>query len=170
MISRLLQFPPILQNVVLGTDPALWRVRSAAGGFALVEHACHLADLEEEGFALRIERLRNESNPFLPDFAGDRIAEERRYIARDVWPAVARYTAARVMNVGRLSGIHEPEWRRQGVQERIGAVTLEQLPDAMLGHDIAHANEIVALLRQLGAPLPAELTRLADLDPLARSA
>ena len=47
------------------------------GGFGPVEHCWHLADLEVEGFALRIARLVSEAEPALPDFDGGRIAEER---------------------------------------------------------------------------------------------
>jgi len=45
--------------------------------FSPVEQVWHLADLEREGFSVRIRRLRDEQAPRLPDFDGDRIARER---------------------------------------------------------------------------------------------
>src|SRR5262245_11660237 len=49
------------------------------GTFCPVEQVWHLADLEHEGFGSRIERLRTELNPHLPDFDGTKIARERNY-------------------------------------------------------------------------------------------
>src|SRR5687768_17495688 len=59
------------------------RLEAAAPGlndaFSPVEHCWHLADLEREGYAVRIRRLREEANPWLSDFKGARIARERNY-------------------------------------------------------------------------------------------
>jgi len=67
------------------------------GAFSPVEQVWHLADLEREGFGVRIRRLRDEQAPRLPDFDGDRIARERHYRSlslrrgtRGVWPSLAR--------------------------------------------------------------------------------
>jgi len=49
------------------------------GAFSPVEHCWHLADLEGEGYRVRIERLLHESEPSLLDFDGARLAEERHY-------------------------------------------------------------------------------------------
>jgi hypothetical protein len=51
----------------------------ATGIFSLVEHVWHLADLEREGYEVRIRRILTEDEPSLSDFEGERIARERRY-------------------------------------------------------------------------------------------
>jgi hypothetical protein len=69
--------PALLREVAAALDETARRRRPAGGGFAIVEHAWHLADLEREGYGARISRLLAETAPALPDFDGDRIARER---------------------------------------------------------------------------------------------
>src|SRR5207253_2562276 len=97
-LSSLSTFPAILEHIVSITPESLWRQRSRAGAFALVEHAWHVADLEEEAYAMRIERLLSEEAPSFADFAGNVVAIERRYLDQDLRPALARYVAAREAN------------------------------------------------------------------------
>ena len=168
LLVQLLESQEILRHAIESIPAHRMRTRSAAGGFAIVEHAWHLADLEEEGFAVRIRRIMAESNPQLPDFKGDVIARERRYIELAMAPALDRYAAVREANVERLRGAEH--WSRPAVQEHVGPVTLESVACSILQHDIAHANEIAGLTRELGLVVPAALVSLASLEPLARSA
>jgi hypothetical protein len=50
-----------------------------ADGFSPIEQCWHLADLEREGYAVRIRWLLTELEPALPDFDGERVAQERNY-------------------------------------------------------------------------------------------
>lgn len=166
-LDALGRFPDILQRVVDATPRELWRRRAANGEFALVENAHHLADLEEEGFGARIERLLSDREPFLPDFAGDVIAEQRRYLELDMQPALDRFRTARDGNRLRLLSVQPEEWSRTGTQEHVGVVTLSSIPHAMLSHDTAHARQIADLLRELGQAVPAELEAFANGEPPA---
>ena len=67
----------LLSRAAATLSPAEARRRPAAGGFSLVENVWHLADLEREGYAVRIRRILGETNPALLNFDGDRIARER---------------------------------------------------------------------------------------------
>jgi hypothetical protein len=156
-LDALGQFPDILQRVVNATPRDLWQRRGSDGGFALVENAHHLADLEEEGFGARIDRILEENEPFLPDFAGDEIAKERRYLELDIEPALERFRAAREANRLRLLTVQPEQWSRCGTQEHVGTITLTSLPHAMLSHDRTHARQIADLLRELNQPVPQEL-------------
>jgi hypothetical protein len=152
-------FPGILQPIVDGTPEALWRQRSRAGGFALVEQAWHLADLEVEAYAVRIERLLSEEHPSFADFAGDVVARERRYLDLDLRVGLARYVAARDANRERLRRVQPDQWQRGGTQEKVGEITLAGVAASMVEHDHAHANELVILLPELGIAVPEELAR-----------
>src|ERR1700692_4368102 len=79
VLDRLLAMPALLARAAAALVPEARRVRGPGGGSSLVEHACHLADLEREGFGTRITRLLSEPEPRLPDFDGDRVARERSY-------------------------------------------------------------------------------------------
>jgi DinB family protein len=162
------EFPAILASIVEVVPEPRRRMRASDGGFSLVEHVWHVADLEEEGFGVRIERLLSETDPHLPDFPGARIARERSYIAQPLAPALARFAAARARNLARLdSAAH---WSRRGTQEKVGPITLAGVLQSMVSHDVAHANELVTLLPEIGVAAPAELASFAARAPLARSA
>ncbi|HWS71975.1 MAG TPA: hypothetical protein VN605_07660, partial [Thermoanaerobaculia bacterium] len=66
-LDSLSKLPTLLQHVVLITPESLWRRRSSANVFALVEQAWHLADLECDAYAMRIERLLEEEDPSFGD-------------------------------------------------------------------------------------------------------
>jgi len=156
-VDRLQRFPALLREVAAALSDSSIRTRPEGGGFAMVEQAWHLADLEVEGYTLRIARLLQESDPAWQDFDGETVARERRYIELDLESALRRFTAARLVNVRRLRNVSEPEWNRSGMQEGVGRVTLTRVMQMMAEHDASHAREIAALLRQMGMDVPIEL-------------
>src|SRR5215213_3163427 len=58
------------------------RVKPGDNDFSILEHVCHLRDIEEKGYGARIEKILNEDAPFLPDIDGGRLAREREYQKR----------------------------------------------------------------------------------------
>jgi DinB superfamily len=115
--------------------------------FSPVEHCWHLADLEREGYAVRIRRLREEMDPLLPDFDGARIARERDYASRSLAAGIAAFRAARLENLSFLRAVTPEDWLRRGTQEGVGAISLCDVPAMMAEHDAAHRQEIAAWTR-----------------------
>jgi DinB superfamily len=150
LLARLADMPAFLAAAVARVGRRC-RERSATGGFSLLEHVWHLGDLEREGYAERITRLRRGERPHLADFEGDRIARERDYQGLDLADGLARFRAARTRNLEALRGLAESEWDLGGTQEGVGPVTLRDLPRMMREHDEGHRHEIEALLAELGA-------------------
>src|SRR5258705_1478135 len=118
------------------------------GGFAPVEQCWHLADLEREGFAVRIKRLLAEVDPILPDFDGDRAAVERQYKHRSLTEGIRAFREARAANLELFRSIAADDWSRSGAQEGVGRVALCDIPSIMAQHDTAHRAEIVAWFAQ----------------------
>jgi len=112
------------------------------GAFSPVEHCWHLADLEREGFAVRIRRLLAEPDPYLPDFDGGRAARERDYRSRSVAGGIEAFRRARAANVARLRSLGAAQWSRTGTQEGVGRVALCDIPHMMAEHDESHRVEI----------------------------
>jgi hypothetical protein len=133
----------------LAAAGAKLRIRARDGRFAMVEHLCHLADLESEGYGARIERLLTEEHPQWGDFDGERIAMERRYLEQDAENALQRFSDARAKNVARLRTTSDQDWERCGRQEGVGEVTLARVVAMMLEHDRGHAADIETLLKEL---------------------
>jgi hypothetical protein len=150
VLSRLAEMPGFLESAVARAGPR-FRQRPAAGGFSMLEQVWHLGDLEHEGYAERIARLRREDRPHLPDFDGDRIARERDYQSLDLADGLTRFGVARARNLAILRELAGDEWGRSGTQDHVGPVTLRSIPRMMREHDESHRREIVALLDELGA-------------------
>jgi DinB family protein len=125
------------------------RHRGTAGGFSLVEHVWHLADLEREAYAVRIRRLLTEDEPQLSNFDGDRVARERLYQRRDLAEGLLAFTLSRTRNLQRLREVSMDEWKRAGKQEGVGRVELSDVPRMMTEHDRMHGAEIADLVREI---------------------
>ena len=118
------------------------RLPGPGGTFSPVEQVWHLADLEREGFGVRIRRLRDEQAPRLPDFDGAGIARERHYRSLSLREGLAAFALARKANLATLQSLPGEAWARRGTQEGVGVVTLCDLPALLLQHDQAHRLEI----------------------------
>ena len=130
----------------LGVDEA---TRPGPDGlFSPVEQAWHLADLEREGFGVRIERLLREDDPRLPDFDGTAAATARNYRNLSLADGLASFAAARDENLRRLRAVPDAAWTRSGTQDGVGRVSLCDMPSFLRQHDLAHRDEIE---RWLGA-------------------
>lgn len=149
MIDDLATFPLTLKEAVAAAGSRV-RVRANDGRFAMVEHLCHLGDLEREGYGARIERLlSSEPEPQWDDFDGDAVARERNYLEQDSDAALQRFIDARAANVARLRAASEDDWQKRGTHQGTGEVTLRQLAEMMVKHDREHAADIAALLEEL---------------------
>lgn len=114
------------------------------GSFSPVEQCWHLADLEREGFGVRIRRLLTHEDPYLPDFDGARVARERDYRSRSLLAGIQAFREARAANLALLRSLAPAQWTRTGTQEGVGRVALGDLPRMMAEHDASHRAEIDA--------------------------
>jgi hypothetical protein len=147
LLSRLEHMPQFLHEVFAHLSATDVLLPGPDNSFSPVEHCWHLADLEQDGYAARISRLRRELNPFLPAFDGARVAEERRYKTLSLAAGLQAFRIARFANVAVLRSIGNEEWSRSGTQEGGGVVALCDIPSLMAGHDAAHRQEIHAWLQ-----------------------
>ena len=143
-LRRLAEMPAILRDKVAQATPARLRLRPNAESFCLVEHACHLRDLEREGYAVRLARMLAEAAPVLEGFEGDAIARERDYMSQDAHRAAAEFAAAREAFVARARALTGDEMSRTA--SFMGrAITVCDLLAMMVEHDRGHREEIDAL-------------------------
>ena len=147
--------PALLARAAAGISAVEVRCRPARGGFSFVENVWHLADLEREGYGVRIRRILAEEGPALLNFDGDRIARERVYQERDVERGIAAFTRARQQNLEALRRLSASDWKRFGAQEGVGRVTLDDLPRMMTDHDRSHEADIAALFAEIRGGKPA---------------
>ena len=140
-----LEAMPVFLEAALGTvSPSDSIVSGPNDTFSPVEHCWHLADLEREGYAVRILRLRDELDPLLPDFDGARIATERCYTLRSLAAGIRAFRDARLKNIAAFRALTPDDWMRRGTQEGVGVISLCDVPAMMAEHDASHRQEIEA--------------------------
>ena len=142
LMASLAGMKDYLRQAFRSLTPEEALVPGPGGAFCPVEQVWHLADLEREGFGLRIERLRTELNPDLPDFDGTKIARERNYRSLPLEAGIKAFELARDANLAALLAVPAQDWTRRGTQEGVGEVTLCDMPMFLHQHDQAHVAEI----------------------------
>jgi hypothetical protein len=150
ILDRLIEMPRMLRALaaeLAGRE----RLRPSPAAFSLLEHACHLRDLEKEGYALRIRRILREATPALGDFDGAIVAAERVYLAQDLASALQDFEVACRTNMEILRQLPDVMLKRTGQLVGYGEITLRQLCSLMLEHDTSHIAELRQLLTSEGA-------------------
>lgn len=142
----LASFPSVVRQLIESAPPELLTRKPANGGLALIENAWHLADIEVEGYGVRLRRLLAEESPSLPDFRGDVIAADRDYLHLPLEPALQRFERARAENIALIEAASEAQKQRGGEQEGVGRVTFARVVEMMAEHDRSHAAELAELL------------------------
>lgn len=151
-LDRLAAMPAFLDRTLAGRSPEVLRRRTPQGGdFSLVEHACHLRDLEREGYLARVRRILAEDRPVLADFPGDVIARERDYRSQDAFAAATQFARSRSELVAALAVLGPVELCRKAVFDG-REITLSEVVAMVAGHDAGHRAEIEALAASLGMP------------------
>jgi hypothetical protein len=146
LLATLDEMPGLVARAGAGFDVETLRRPGPDGAFSLVEHAWHLADLERMGYAERLRRLEEETEPALPDFDGARVARERDYRSLSFAEGVRAFREARSHNLTVLRALPPTAWSRAGTQEGVGPVRLADIPRMMAEHDGSHRGEIAELV------------------------
>ncbi len=150
-IAALAAMPGKLKAIVEAVPENRWRTAPTTGGYCLVEHLCHLRDIDGDGYRVRIDRILSEDRPDLPDIDGARLAIERDYRTQDGGAALDAFTATRWAIVGRVAKLEPVERRRVGLMAGVTEMDIDGLLSAMLAHDSEHLDELDSLRAELGA-------------------
>jgi hypothetical protein len=144
-LERLQSMPAFLEAALHEAGEENYGLKPTGEAFSLVEHACHLRDLEREGYLVRVRRMLSERTPELADFDGTAVAEARDYLSQDAHAAAQDFAAARRELVGVLAALSADDLRRDATfgGRRISLADLVALIDA---HDGEHRQEIEGIL------------------------
>jgi hypothetical protein len=144
-IERLDAMPEFLAAAIEAATPADLAVQPGAGEFSLVEHACHLRDVEREGYLVRVRRMLAERQPALEPFDGGAIAAARDYPSQDARRAAHDFAAAR-HELTRLIAPLTAEQLRLEAAFGDRRVCFADVIAMMVGHDAEHRAEIERLM------------------------
>jgi hypothetical protein len=145
-LAELASMPNYLEQAFADLTPDDRTRNGVDGSFSPIEHIWHLADLEQQGFAVRIHRLKTEICPALEDFEGARIAREGHYKQRSWTRGFETFRDARSANLSTLRSLDKEQWLRRGTQQGVGDISICDMPSLMSEHDDAHRSEIGAWL------------------------
>lgn len=106
--------------------------------FSMLEHVCHLRDIEVEGYEPRIDKLLNRDRPYLHDIDGNKLAKDRDYNSQIFDLAQSAFTKARNGNIRTIRTLEPHHLERCGILENVGIITLGQLVIMMREHDEGH--------------------------------
>ena len=95
LVALLAETPEEVRRLTAGLSAEEARWRPAANEFSALEQACHLRDIEREGYAVRLRRLLAEDDAALPDLDGAELARERDYQSQNLSAAVEAFAQAR---------------------------------------------------------------------------
>ena len=154
LVDRLAAMPRLMSACAERLPRDDWTRQPAPGLFSLVEHCCHLRDLEEEGYTLRLRRMLREEGPVLEDFDGGAVAAGRAYPAQDLGVAMQAFNEARARNLLVLAGLDGAALARTARFGEHGIITVVRLAELMVEHDATHRSELEDLFRTLGVPPP----------------
>jgi len=155
LVDRLAAMPRLVQACAGRLPRDEWTRQPSPGLFSLVEHCCHLRDLEEEGYTLRLRRMLRETVPVLEDFDGGAVAARRGYPAQDMTQAMQAFVEARSRNLLVLAGLDPASLARTARFGEHGTITVTRLAELMAEHDAGHRGELEDLLRTFGVSPPA---------------
>jgi hypothetical protein len=145
LLDRLAASPVRLRALLTSMSDAALRTAPRSGGFAPIEDAWHLRDVEAEGHFLRIRRILAEDRPVLASIDGEQLARERRYLERELRTALDEFAQYREASLGLLGALSDGAWLRSAIFEDRN-VSLRDLVAAMLEHDEAHLAALAAQL------------------------
>jgi hypothetical protein len=157
LISELERMPSQFEELfhLVPTQGRRWKPESWGGSpgenFSALEHACHLRDIERDGYQVRIQRLLQEDEPTLVSIDGYELASVRRYEDEDPAEVLEAFRDARRTTVGIVRDLRREQLDRTGVFAEYGRVSLQGLIHFLRGHDQQHLACLQWLLGKMAS-------------------
>jgi len=118
--------------------------------FTALGQACHLRDIEIDGYHVRFGRTLREDRPDLASIDSYQLARERHYEKDDVAAALNAFRKGRRETVAMLEVTRAADWERKATFAEYGEVTLRGLAHILRSHDLQHLACLHWLLAKMG--------------------
>jgi DinB superfamily len=144
IMQSLAAMPQQLEQVysLVPAQARRWRPHSWEGipgeMFCADDQACHVRDIEVQGYQVRIRRMLGEDRPDLVSFDSYALARDRTYDQLDATAAVADFRRARAETVAILQTLTSAQLMRRATFGEYGEVTLAGLVHFLCSHDQQH--------------------------------
>jgi hypothetical protein len=148
-LETLVATPAALKKALHGVPRKLLLFTPAPGKWSILEILCHMRDMEREAYLERYTRILAEPEPRLPDVNGDAFAIERDYRGQKAGDVLRDWTRLRRESLRLLRKAKPEQWRRAGIHETAGRLTIDDLlVRHAVGNDAEHLAQIDAIKRR----------------------
>lgn len=149
VVAALAMMPARVRQLTARFDSALQHRRPEGTGFSLVEHICHLRDLDSI-FAQRFELALSSPLPLISSVDGTALAAARDYQSSDIEAAMRAFDASRAQMCAMLRQAGPQQLSRCALRDGVRRMTLDELVRELLDHDRTHCLELEELAGELG--------------------
>ena len=122
-------------------EPAALSAVPAPGEWSAATVVCHLADTELV-FGVRARMILTADRPWLAAFAEEPWAARFAPLEPDARESLQRWRVLRDANLRVFASLDEDDWRREGVHEERGTITVATLAEILAAHDRTHLDQI----------------------------
>lgn len=150
-ITQLRATPILLDARLDGFRTPLWTRRPEGTGFSLVEHLCHLRDLDVVA-GERIRLVLTLRLPPLSSVDGTALAIQRVYQSQDAKAALSTFRVFRGDLCNELQLLSKKQRLRCGVRDGVRRMSVEDLVTEMHDHDQTHLLELDELTAEFELP------------------
>jgi hypothetical protein len=142
LLAALAGTPDVLDRLLAGlnADDPRWDFRPDASRFTLREAVAHLADWEPIHLE-RIGRMCDEEGPKLPNVDEEQVAIENDYAHSDPHASLEWLRSGRQRLLDALEALPGDAWKRAGLREGVGRMTIESQVAMIAGHDGYHLRQ-----------------------------
>lgn len=137
-------FPGELRRLIASLPAGLldWRPTSWDGipseMLTVRQQACHVRDIEIDGYALRLARVLHENDPLLESIDGYELVAARDYDRTEIAAALDAFERGRMRVMSMLQATDPALYNRRGRFEGYGPVTFQGLIHFLASHDQQH--------------------------------
>jgi FMN phosphatase YigB (HAD superfamily) len=156
MMAVLRSTPAVVENLCADQPIELWTMRPQADEWSPTEIMCHLRDVEVDVNLPRIEKMLQESNPFIAGRDTDSWAVERDYIHQDGPGALFDFIAYRQKLLSVLDYLDSDPWQRSARHAFFGPTNMTELVDILAGHDRLHLRQLQQTFKKVSELLVSE--------------
>jgi DinB superfamily len=138
----LLRTPPLLRQLVEGLPERALSFHPLPGKWCIKEVIGHLIEEDRRDFVGRARLMLKENEPDLPMNDQDEVARTRHDCNKNAGVLLAEFESTRSQSTELIGGLAPGDLERGGIHPRIGRITVQNLLQEWLYHDLNHMKQI----------------------------
>lgn len=142
LLWNLRSLPRELADLVAPQDDETLRWRPIPNKWSVKEILCHLRDFERDAMLERYRSVLAEDNPYLPHLDNEAKQRDGDYINQDGGAVLEEIRSLRAQTIAILEQAPAGSWTRTGRHFSSGRITLEQIVERHVLHDMKHLSQI----------------------------